>query len=256
MSNATEAYPLSDAERKGRETLLKRLGVNFAPAIAETIPLDREVRKRRPLGLTPGDGSSESIPSDDPAPAFASSVPSVAATWSAETLARPATMADIAECLDTAIGIGLESDALVGGRLRELRGQVAELKLAHGKLVNENTALRLILENLRVTQRGERGVDGDRGPPGRDGRDGVGQIGPRGERGPRGEPAARIVSWEIADSDFVAYPLLSTGDRGPGLHLRGMFEVYNEQVNAADDAAEIEAAAAKREAAKREVADR
>jgi len=126
MSDATEAYPLNDAERKDREALLKRLGVNFAPAIAETIPLDHEVRKRRPLGLQPGAGSSEPIPSDDPGAAFVSGAPSVAASLSADARARPATMGDVAEALDCAIAVNLDGDGLLRAKIAELRGQVSE----------------------------------------------------------------------------------------------------------------------------------
>ena len=88
--------------------------------------------------------------------------------------------------------------------LARLRSELEALKLAHGKLVNENQSLRLILENLRITQRGERGVDGDRGPPGRDGRNGVGAQGPRGEPGPPGRPAPTIVAWRLDEQAFTA----------------------------------------------------
>ena len=66
---------------------------------------------------------------------------------------------------------------------------------------------------------------------------------PSGRRASRG---ARIVSWEIDDSAFVADPLLSNGHKGPGLHLRSMFEIYNQQVDASDATAEFDVAAASR----------
>jgi len=94
----------------------------------------------------------------------------------------------------------------------------------------------LILENLRITQRGEKGCDGDRGPPGRDGAQGAqGVRGERGEKGERGVPAARIVSWDIDDNALIAYPLLQTGHRGPGLRLRSLLDAYSDLVSASDD---------------------
>jgi hypothetical protein len=198
-----------------------------APSAAPLSPA--EPRRRKPLGLAPAPGG------DDPA----------------SEARPPANEAVFAEYADPAIGLVVQSNELIlslieDGR-RHFERKIAGLENAHAKLVNENTALRLILENLRVTQRGERGVDGDRGAPGVAGRDGLqGPIGPAGPIGPKGLDAPRIVSWEIEDSAFVAYPLLSNGHKGPGLHLRGMFEVYNQQVDATDAAAEIDVAAASR----------
>lgn len=164
-----------------------------------------------------------------------------------------------AEYNDPAIGLVAESNALILGLIEDVRRsferKIAGLENAHAKLVNENSALRLILENLRVTQRGERGIDGDRGPPGRDGRDGEGKIGPQGPAGPKGAAAPRIAAWEIDDSGFVAYPVLSNGHKGPGLHLRGMFETYNQQVEASDIAAETDLAVGSRAATEREAAN-
>ena len=44
------------------------------------------------------------------------------------------------------------------------------------------------------------------------------------------------LAWEINDAEFVAWPLLSTWEKGPALHLRGMFEVYDGQVDVAEAA--------------------
>jgi Collagen triple helix repeat (20 copies) len=205
-----------------------RIGVRPAKTTAE------RPRQRRPLGLRPI--------ADD-----------VAAHE-----ARPA--ASEAEFENPVVALIVESNALLVDlidRQREhFERKVVGLETAHAKLINENTALRLILENLRITQRGERGVDGDRGAPGAAGRDGLqGPIGPKGEPGPRGLDAPKIVSFEVDDAAFVAYPLLSTGHKGPGLHLRGMFEAYNEQVDASDAAAEIDAAARSREVIEQEAAN-
>jgi hypothetical protein len=111
-----------------------------------------------------------------------------------------------------------------------------------GALKNENQALRLILENLRITQRGERGIDGDRGPPGRDGRDGVGQIGPRGERGERGKPAVAVVEWRPDPEAFTVQALLSDGTTGPMIALRSLFEAYHNATSWIEDADIVQAA--------------
>ena len=210
--------------------IFKTKGDAAIPRAAPVPPA--RTRRRRPLGLAPA-------PSDD-APA-------------AE--ARPPASED--HFADPAINLIVEANELTLGLIETMRahfaGKLAGLENTIGALKNENQALRLILENLRITQRGERGIDGDRGPPGRDGRDGVGLAGPRGERGERGQAAPAIAAWEIDDSAFVAYPLLANGRKGPGLHLRGMFEVYNAQVDASDAAAEIDAAAASRARTDREV---
>jgi hypothetical protein len=73
------------------------------------------------------------------------------------------------------------------------------------------------------------------------------QIGPAGPRADTGKDAPAIASWETDDPAFVAYPLLSDGRRGAGLRLRGMFQEFNDQINAEDDAEQIEAARASRE---------
>ena len=112
-----------------------------------------------------------------------------------------------------------------------------------GALQNENKSLRLILENLRITRRGERGIDGDRGPPGVAGRDGLqGPIGPRGERGKPGKAGLTICTWAVDDAGFAATPVMSDGGNGPTLHLRAMFENYHNAVSWIEDADLVEAA--------------
>jgi hypothetical protein len=175
-------------------------------------------RRRPPLGLRPI--------ADDGATHEASS---------------PAGEAVFAEYNDPIVALISQSGELLLGVLEDQRrhfeSKIAGLGNTIGALKNENQNLRLILENLRVTQRGERGVDGDRGAPGAAGRDGLqGPIGPAGPVGPKGIDAPRIVSWEIDDAAFVAWPLLSTGHKGPALYLRGMFESYDGQVDASDAA--------------------
>ena len=171
-----------------------------------------------------------------------------------EQLDAPATVELVLATCDAAASMteGVHQKASEG--LARLRSELEALKLAHGKLVNENQSLRLILENLRITQRGERGVDGDRGPPGRDGRDGVGAQGPRGEPGPPGRPAPTIVAWRLDEQAFTATPLMSDGRSGAVLHARPLFEAFADAINDADDMAEADAARASREATEQEAA--
>lgn len=246
MTSATEAYPLSDAERKDRAALLKRLGVNSAPAIAEVIPINHPAR--RPLGLKPVlDDVSDPEARGDPHKPWPPSDPAVGEPIYTDRQGHG--------YHDPVAALVTETNELILGLIEDTRGhfafKLAEMRAQLAKVEGECEAQRLIIEHLRTQSRGETGRDGSRGAPGRDG---VGLAGPQGPPGPKGEPGSKIVAWEIDDSAFVAYPLLSTGDRGAGLHLRGMFEVYNEQVNDTDAAAETDAAARSREIARRELA--
>jgi hypothetical protein len=123
----------------------------------------------------------------------------------------------------------------VDGLADDIKRKFGDLENTIGALKNENQALRLILENLRITQRGERGVDGDRGPPGRDGRDGVGQIGPRGEPGPMGPPAPMIAAYEPDVSRFMVTRRHTDGTSGVPMHLRSLFEHFNAEISGDDD---------------------
>jgi hypothetical protein len=252
-TSATEAYPLSDAEALERAGLLKRLGLK--PGLPPDRPR-RDGARRHPLGLAPAPpGPDDRAPvGDDSTLAVDSSyLPLVAeafANISPEGRASPATVENTIDILDIAIRATFSGDDALHARIVKLELENARDKATIAELRSKLHEVDFIVERLRVENKGPPGVKGDRG---RDGRDMTGP-GARGERGPPGPPAPRIVSWEISDSDFVAYPLLSTGQKGPGLHLRGMFEVYNEQVNDTDAAAEIDAAARSREAARRELA--
>ena len=149
----------------------------------------------------------------------------------AAAAARPMTAMDGFHTFGNAMKIALEGDDDLYREMKaqavETRREIEALKLAHGKLVNENQSLRLILENLRITQRGERGVDGDRGPPGRDGVQGpTGPRGEPGERGERGLPAARIVSWDADLARFTVTPLLSNGNKAATLPLRELLTAF------------------------------
>jgi hypothetical protein len=92
---------------------------------------------------------------------------------------------------------------------------------------------------LRVENRGPQGLPG---PMGRDGHDGP--RGERGERGAKGEPgnaAPVITAWAVDADNFTAAPILSDGSNGATLRLRALFDSFNDQVNAEDDAAEADA---------------
>jgi hypothetical protein len=182
-----------------------------------------------------------------------SGVPSVAASLSPEARAAPATMADVAEALDTAIGINWDGDTLTRARIGELQGEVSELKAALIEARHEVRELKLIQESLRISTRGESGRDGARGVPGRDGRDGVGIAGPRGERGERGLPAPRISAWEAHPERFEIVPVFSTGERGPAIALLGLFQAYDSAVQELEDRDIAGAAADARQAAEAEV---
>ena len=213
------------------------------------LPPDRP-RRRKALGLAPGVGPSEPIADE---PAFVSGVPSVAAGLSAETLARAATMADVAEALDAAVAINLDGDGALRARIGELRNQASELKAALVETRHEVRELKLVQESLRISTRGESGRDGARGVPGRDGRDGVGLAGPRGERGERGLPAPRISAWEAHPERFEVVPVFSTGERGPPIALLSLFQAYDAAVQELEDRDIVAAAADARQAAEAEV---
>jgi hypothetical protein len=62
---------------------------------------------------------------------------------------------------------------------------------------------------------------------GRDGKDGAtGRRGERGLIGPTGEPAATITGWRVDRASYTATPLLSNGQEGAALELRGLFEQF------------------------------
>ena len=259
MSDA--AHRLSDAEL---DELTRRLNARPVPRDASALSPSRvvDIASRKPLGLgiAPGDideperdrssysGAGRPFDYRGPEATAKKLVDASIANLPAAAWDKPATMRDLVELgIGQALAAVFDGDDAILERVAKLRkemadaqtaqrNEIAELKLAHGKLVNENQALRLILENLRITQRGERGVDGDRGPPGRDGVQGpVGHRGERGERGERGLPAARIVGWESDDVNLVAYPLMQTGHRGPGLRLRPALDAYSDQCASEDD---------------------
>jgi hypothetical protein len=155
---------------------------------------------------------------------------------------------------DPTVALIVDSNALIVQLIEDQRrffaNKLAGLANTISALQNENQALKLILENLRITQRGERGIDVDRGPPGRDGRDGLqGAIGPRGERGEQGPPAPRLSAWEAHPERFEVVPVFSTGERGPAISLLALFQAYDSAVQELEDRDLVSAAADSRRAA-------
>jgi hypothetical protein len=185
--------------------------------------------RRKPLGL----GIVLSDDDDDRADSRRSPPPASARTPAPGLAAMHDDLLLVTDALQAVVTAGADAQERTAARLADMEARF-ENRIA--ALTNENTALRQILESLRITQRGERGVDGDRGPPGRDGVQGpVGPKGERGERGERGVPAARIVSWEADENALVIYPLMQSGHRGAGIRMRPVLDAYSDQVNASDE---------------------
>jgi hypothetical protein len=147
-----------------------------------------------------------------------------------------ASEADLGEYENPVVGLVAESGALlvqlIEDQRRHFESKIAGLGNTIGALQNENKSLRLILENLRVTQRGERGIDGDRGPPGRDGRDGA--QGPPGPKGSRGQRGFETTGWLINEAEYCITPLYYDNSQGPTLNLRGLFEQFQRDTEADD----------------------
>jgi hypothetical protein len=106
--------------------------------------------RRKPLGLKP-------VGEPDPAPERELSTyePTVYRSLlegvSEERRSNVVTLEFVYKCLDDVLPLIIEGAEASKERDADQRREIAELKLAHGKLVNENTALRLILENLRIS---------------------------------------------------------------------------------------------------------
>ena len=247
------AADLSPAERAERKAFLRRLRDLPPRSSADVVPIGRA---RKPLGLAPVLDDEEQEPERGASSTFGSReargiVEAATANLSREALDRPLSVRESFDSLEAALEATFDGDHAMFENIKALRGQVSELKTALIEARHEIRELKLIQESMRIANRGERGVDGARGVPGRDGQQGP--IGPAGQRGETGKAAPKIVSWATDDANFSAVPVLSDGGNGAVLHLRGMFEEFNEQINAADDDAERDAARAQRDAVEREV---
>ena len=199
---------------------------------------------RKPLGLRPAsDDLAEARPPAGSL-AFASSVPSIAASFGAETLARPATMLDVAEGVDAAVAIALDGEGWLKARIAELRGEnarltteLARLRAQFAEAKAEFAEAKHILERLQITREGKRG---ERGPCGADGA--PGPRGERGERGERGQAAPAVVEWRPDPEAFTVRAILGDGSVGPMIALRSLFESYHSAVEWLEDADIVEAA--------------
>ncbi len=149
---------------------------------------------------------------------------------------------------DPVIALVSQSGELVIGLIEDVRKhfevRIAKLEARLAEATAKVSELSFISERLRIEARGPAG---ERGPMGRDGA--AGAPGPRGERGAKGEPgkaAPTITAWAVDADGFTAAPILSDGSNGATLRLRPLFESFNDQINADDDAAEADAARAQR----------
>jgi len=67
-----------------------------------------------------------------------------------------------------------------------------------------------------VASQGRRGDKGERG-----------ERGIRGDIGPAGTPAPKLKAWKLDRHHYLATPIMTDGDEGPALELRGLFEQFN-----------------------------
>jgi hypothetical protein len=255
-------------------TVSSRLTVAEAASISERLsarPYPRDAGAMRrpisspsvraPLGLSIVADIDEPEPERerdlDTGPAYHPLVVDALAGMSPEAREEPATIANIFEiAVDIALRTYFDGQADTNASLRTMRAALAESQLENAQLRATIAEIRakqneheFVLERLKIEKRGPPGVKGERG---RDGAEGSrGETGQRGERGP---PGPRVVAFETDDSAFVAVELLSTGQKGASLNLRGMFESYHAQVEGEAVEEEREAAAASRAVIEREAA--
>jgi hypothetical protein len=224
---------LTPEEREERAALRRRLDRQFGTS-ATVIPLDHSSQTRKPLGLAPvegGEGEDEYL---GPQATAEKIIAGSLAMLSPQERSAPATMEDLwVYGIGTALEASFDDGEQLRNRLREVRGEIAELKSAQrlevaelkvlvAELKAEVSALRSIQEGQRIESRGEQGVAGPRGVPGSQG-----PIGPAGPPGPRGDAAAMIVAWEPTPERYILTPVYATGERGVPANLTGLFEAYH-----------------------------
>jgi hypothetical protein len=110
----------------------------------------------------------------------------------------------------------------------KLTNEIAALRNEVTSLSNSRRELELIVEKLRISQRGERGEAGPRGEPGRDGRDGP--AGPPGVKGNRGQKGFQIIGWLINTANYSIVPQFYDNSEGPPINLLPFFERYTDDV--------------------------
>jgi hypothetical protein len=240
--SSVSSYQETAEERRRVDSWFEQQGLDIAKLRGGARPQGRErpgaeiveLGKRRPLFTGPIIAEDDDAPSRSAAPSGPRF--SLRDGKSEEHLGHVVAAGFVYDVVDLTNGLMTDLHNETVDDIERLADQIkrkfGELENAIGALKNENQSLRLILENLRITQRGERGVDGDRGPPGRDG---VGQIGPAGPQGPRGDAASAICGWEPRVEQFQLIPIYASGERGPPASLRSFFEMYDAATNADDD---------------------
>jgi hypothetical protein len=235
------------AEDEARSAALRSWGINVAKPNAKVVPLDREARTRRPLGLAPVLDGPDDRRDGDPihtqgerqaTELIASSISHL----SDEALAAPITWrAAFEDILSVALAGVFDGDETLYGLIKKLRVEIAELKgaqrtevaelrLALTEARCEIREMKMIQENARTLSRGEQGLPGPRGIPGPPGE---GRVGPQG---PKGSDAAMIVGWEPTPERYWLTPVYSTGEKGVPANLTSLFEAYNAATEAEDEA--------------------
>ena len=262
MSNAVAYNDLTDAERKDREAFLRQWGLD-RPKPAQVV----DITTRKPLGLSIARGDDEDERAAMSARRDIGAHVDSLVRAAIENLggeencqARYPTMLDEFDGLAVALKVALEGDDDLHRawkvKIAETHSEIAALRLERerdratiAEMRSKIAELDFVVSRLKVENAGPIGPPG---PRGRDGADG--QRGPRGERGGMGPPGPRVIGWETDDASFTAAPLGSDGRKGAALHLRGMFETFNDQINDAADAAEHDALQAQRAVVEREAA--
>jgi hypothetical protein len=143
-----------------------------------------------------------------------------------------------------------ERDAKINEQIKSLEREVAELKgamdvmrsLGHAGLRMRGSydAAEAYLRHDIVTREGSSFIalkDKPGGCPGGDwellaskgNRGPAGPHGPRGMVGARGAPAPPIKAWLVDRKAFTASPVLTSGEVGAALELRGLFQEFLDQ---------------------------
>ena len=142
-----------------------------------------------------------------------------------------------------------EGEARHAAKAAELQLENAQLKAALAEIRAKVNEIAFVQERLQLDRCGPPGAAGPRGADGP-----RGEVGLRGERGPPGLSAPFVTTWIVDERAFTATPVTAEGKpAGAVLHLRGLFETFNDAINDADDAADADAAAASRARTEREV---
>jgi hypothetical protein len=253
------------------------MGLKFSPPrTAASFPRADASRHRRPLGLAPAPGSAIDDAADERAADSArrdigAEVDEMVRTMvktlggEARCRAQTANLMDGLATLSAALKAAYEGDddlysaakvkfAEQQTKIVGLETEIARLRATVAEAQSKVNELAFVSERLRVENKGPHGLPG---PMGRDGHNGAPvPRGERGERGDQGRPAPVVAAWSVDERAFTATPLTGEGKpAGAVLHLRGLFEAFNDAINDADDAEEIDAARAMRDEVERQAAN-